>query len=120
MEQGETIRESVIREFREETGIYIKQPSLKGIFTINIKEGNDIISEWMMFSFKATDGDGTPLEQSEEGILEWHSIDEINQLSMAEGDHHILDYLIHGNGIIYGNFTYTSEFELLSYRLDPS
>ena len=39
---------------------------------------------------------------------------------MAPGDHHIIDYLIKGNGIIYGTFVYTPDFELLSYRLDPS
>ena len=31
---------------------------------------------------------------------------------MAEGDHHILDYMIQGSGIIYGTFTYTPEFEV--------
>ncbi|WP_256592921.1 NUDIX domain-containing protein, partial [Pseudomonas sp. 2822-17] len=35
---GETIRESVKREFWEETGVYIKDPNLKGIFTILIEE----------------------------------------------------------------------------------
>ena len=73
-----------------------------------------------MFSFKATDGDGTPLEQSEEGILEWHSIDEINQLSMAERGSPYFRLLNSWKWNNYGNFTYTSEFELLSYRLDPS
>ncbi|MGE8206602.1 NUDIX hydrolase [Heyndrickxia sp. NPDC080065] len=120
MEQGESIRESVIREFREETGIYIKQPQLKGVFTINIKEGKDIVSEWMMFSFKTIDGDGDSFQCSEEGKLAWHAIDEIKNLPMAAGDYHILDYVIHGKGIIYGNFTYTPDFELISYRLDPS
>lgn len=120
MEQGETIRESVIREFREETGIYIKQPKLKGVFTFNIKDGKDIVAEWMMFSFKATEGDGHLLQHTDEGILAWHSIDEIKKLPMAAGDYHIIDYLIHGKGMIYGNFTYTPNFELVSYRLDPS
>lgn len=120
MEQGETIRESVIREFREETGIYIKQPKLKGVFTFNIKDGKDIVAEWMMFSFKATEGDGHLLQHTDEGILAWHSIDEIKKLPMAAGDYHIIDYLIHGKGMIYGNFTYTPDFELVSYRLDPS
>ena len=37
--------------------------------------------------------------------------------AMKAGAH---DYLIKGNGIIYGTFVYTPDFELLSYRLDPS
>jgi 8-oxo-dGTP diphosphatase len=120
MEQGESIRESCIREYREETGIYLKNPELKGIFTILIKKNEQIISEWMMFTFFANQFDGENVETSEEGKLEWHPIETISQLPMAPGDYHILDYVIKGSGIIYGTFTYTENFELLSYRLDPS
>ncbi|MBS4174039.1 8-oxo-dGTP diphosphatase [Bacillus sp. FJAT-49736] len=120
MEQGESIREAVIREYREETGIYLKQPTLKGVFTFIIMEKENVVSEWMMFSFVAKDFDGMQLETSEEGTLAWHPIDEVNNLPMAKGDYHILDYLIHGKGIIYGQFTYTPDFELISYRIDPS
>jgi 8-oxo-dGTP diphosphatase len=120
MEQGESIREAVIREYREETGIYLRQPSLKGVFTFVIKDGSETVSEWMMFTFISNSGDGAQFDQSDEGELSWHSIQKLKELPMAEGDYHILDYVIHGNGMIYGNFTYTPDFELLSYRLDPS
>ena len=36
----------------------------------------------------------------------------LDNLPMAAGDYHILDYMIHGNGIIYGTFTYTPEFQI--------
>jgi 8-oxo-dGTP diphosphatase len=39
---------------------------------------------------------------------------------MAPGDHHILDYVTNGSNMIFGTFTYTPDFELLSYRLDPA
>jgi 8-oxo-dGTP diphosphatase len=120
MEQGESIRESCIREYREETGIYLKSPELKGIFTFLIKEGEQIVSEWMMFTFFADQFEGDNVSHSEEGNLEWHPIEMISELPMAPGDYHILDYVIKGSGIIYGTFTYTKDFELLSYRLDPS
>ncbi|RLQ96687.1 NUDIX hydrolase [Falsibacillus albus] len=120
MEPGETIKDSVVREFREETGIYLRSPAIKGIFTFIIKDGDEVVSEWMMFTFLAKESDGVNVKQSEEGTLEWHSIDDIKELPMAEGDYHILDYVIHGQGVIYGRFTYTPDFKLLSYRLDPN
>ncbi len=55
MERGETVRDSVVHEYREETGIYLKNPALKGVFTFVIQEGDKVVSEWMMFSFLATD-----------------------------------------------------------------
>jgi len=60
------------------------------------------------------------LDESEEGKLEWQMIDQLKNLPMAAGDYHILDYMVHGKGIMYGTFTYTKDFQLISYRLDPS
>lgn len=120
MEIGESVKDTVIREYREETGLYLKNPNVKGIFTFTIKEDNKVTSEWMMFTFLATEFDGESVSESEEGILHWKDIDEISSLPMAPGDYHIIDYLLKGSGMIYGNFTYTPDFELLSYRLDPS
>ncbi len=120
MEPGESVRDAVIREYREETGIYLRSPVLKGIFTFIIKDGEQLVSEWMMFTFFAEDGDGVNLKQTDEGQIGWHPFGSLKDLPMAEGDYHILDYMIHGQGIIYGTFTYTPDFKLLSYRLDPS
>ncbi|WLR50514.1 8-oxo-dGTP diphosphatase [Bacillus tianshenii] len=120
MEQGESIKDTVVREFREETGIYLKNPNVKGIFTFTIKDGDRVVSEWMMFTFFATEYDGTNVNESEEGKIAWHEVEAVQDLPMAPGDHHIIDYVVKGNGIIYGNFTYTPDFQLISYRLDPS
>lgn len=120
MEPGESIRDTVVREYREETGIYLKNPQIKGVFTIIIKDGDQTIDEWMLFTFFATEFDGVMVEESEEGKLAWHKADTIASLPMAPGDHHIIDYLTKAAGTLYGTFTYTKEFELLSYRLDPS
>lgn len=120
MEQGESVREACIREYREETGIYLKNPKLKGVFTIVVKDQAQTISEWMMFTFFADQFAGENVPYCEEGKLEWHPLETIRQLPMAPGDYHILDYALKGSEVMYGTFIYTEDFELLSYRLDPS
>ena len=40
-----------------------------------MKENDQISSEWMMFTFFATDSDGINVEESEEGKLGWHEIE---------------------------------------------
>jgi len=120
MELGESVKESVVREYFEETGVTLKNPTVKGIFTINIKEEENVISEWMMFTFIADQYEGVNLNESREGKIKWHSVDEVLKLPMAPGDYHIIDHCMNGNGTVYGTFTYTPDYKLLSYRLDPS
>ncbi|XLG16009.1 Hypothetical protein ACI5QL_03574 [Bacillus velezensis] len=83
MESGESVRDSVIREYREETGIYILNPQLKGVFTFIIKEQEQIVSEWMMFTFVADSYTGRNVAESEEGVLKWHDVKDIHSLPMA-------------------------------------
>jgi 8-oxo-dGTP diphosphatase len=118
MELRESIVESVTREFKEETGISINHPQLRGIFTIVIEDQGKVINEWMMFTFQATNGSGTMLPQSPEGELAWKPVEEISQLPMAVGDYQIFEHVLHKNGLIYGTFTYNGNLDLLSYRLE--
>ncbi|MDM5299541.1 8-oxo-dGTP diphosphatase [Bacillus pumilus] len=119
MENGESVKDSVIREYREETGIYILNPQLKGVFTFIIKEGDQVVQEWMMFTFMADSFTGKNVSESEEGILKWHDVKDVSTLPMAPGDRHILDFMLKGKGLLHGTFTYTPDFELIAYRLDP-
>ena len=120
MEPGENIREAVVREYREETGVYLKNPKLKGVFTITIEENEKIIDEWMMFSFLATEFDGVNNDVCEEGIIRWQNQADLTSLPMAEGDYHIIDYALKGKDILHGTFVYTPDFKLIRYRLIPS
>lgn len=120
IEPEESVKEAVKREYREETGIYIKNPNIRGIFTVIIKEDEQVVNEWMMFTFFADQFDGEMLEVSPEGKLEWQEADVIDKLPMAAGDHYIFDHVLASDEVIYGTFYYTQDFQLLSYRLDPS
>ena len=53
MESGESMKEAVVREIFEETGLRIQDPRLRGVFSIVIKDKEQLISEWMMFTFQA-------------------------------------------------------------------
>ncbi|MGY4688983.1 NUDIX hydrolase [Salibacterium sp. K-3] len=113
METGETVRDAVLREYREETGITLLQPVLRGIFTFLIMEDNRLLSEWMMFTFEAAAGQGTMLETSPEGELSRVPVDEAGGLPMAEGDRTIFRHVLEDKGILYGTFRYDSRFTLL-------
>jgi 8-oxo-dGTP diphosphatase len=119
MESGESIKEAVTRELREETGFEIQDPEIKGVFTIVIKDGETVVDEWMMFTFLATDIEGEMLTESPEGKLQWQDLDDVKTLPMAPGDVFIFSHILYSSETIYGTFYYTQEFELLSYQLDP-
>lgn len=118
MEQGESIKESVVREFYEETNVTLINPQLRGVFTVVIEENKNVINEWMMFTFQANAFEGKPVEISPEGILAWHRKEDALQLPMAPGDYHIFQQVFSTNEMIYGTFTYTKDYELLAYRFD--
>lgn len=119
MEQGETIKESVTREFREETGLIIADPRLAGVFTFDILQEATVIQEWMMFSFICHAFSGELTADSKEGELEWIPLDRIPDLPMAEGDRKIFKHVLTSDSMLYGTFFYTEDFELLDFRLDP-
>src|SRR4051812_43700347 len=82
MESGESIHDSVMREFYEETNLKIERPELKGIFTMVNMKDDQIVHEWMLFSFRAYAFEGEAYQENEEGILKWHPLNDILALPM--------------------------------------
>lgn len=117
MESGESIAEAAKREYKEETGLSIDNLQLVGVFTIVVKDDEQVIDEWMMFSFKATEYEGTLFETSPEGKLEWIELDKIDQLPMAEGDRFIFQHIEKEKPLV-GTFFYTKDWRLTNYRFD--
>lgn len=120
VEGGESIFEAASREFYEETGASAIHPHLKGVYTMVIKRDEEIVNEWMLFTFVAQDLEGAPYKETREGILEWHPVEELKTLPMAEGDRTNLLYAVEQTGTQYGTFTYTEDFQLLEERIQMS
>ncbi|HLQ74211.1 MAG TPA: 8-oxo-dGTP diphosphatase [Bacillota bacterium] len=120
MERNETIKESAIREFQEETGLTLIDPDVAGIFTFTIFEDESFVQEWMMFTFICETFTGELTDHCLEGELEWVPISQLHQLPMAAGDKQLLNHIVHSNEILYGSFSYTTDYDLLESRLDPS
>ena len=120
MEVGESIYDSALREFHEETNVKANNAHLKGVFTMVIKRGEEIIDEWMLYTFVTKDFEGEPYHEPREGILNWHSIDDIKTLPMAEGDRSNLLFAALEKGIQYGTFEYTEDYELIKETIQKS
>ncbi|WP_033542213.1 NUDIX domain-containing protein [Planococcus sp. CAU13] len=120
MEAGESVYEAAIREFTEETNAKPVDTHVKGIYTMMIEDEGELVDEWMLFTFVATDLEGTPFVETKEGILEWHPVESLATLPMAEGDRSNLLFAVSRTGVQYGTFHYTMEFELLKETLQSS
>ena len=120
MEMGESILVSAVREFTEETNTVPVQPHLKGIYTMVIEEDGKRIDEWMLFTFVARDIKGIPFEVTTEGVLEWHSVEDLHHLPMAEGDRTNLLFAAQEKGTQYGTFVYTPDFSLIKETIQQS
>ena len=65
IEKGESIVDSVIREMKEETGLTIRHPELRGVKQFPIDGGR-----YLVFLFRAHEFEGE-LVSSEEGQMQW-------------------------------------------------
>ena len=74
----------------------------------------------MLYTFVANDLIGEPYTETREGILEWHPIEDLKTLPMAEGDRTNLLFAVEQSGMQYGTFTYTKDFELLAEKIQQS
>ncbi|AOT69066.1 NUDIX hydrolase [Geosporobacter ferrireducens] len=89
METGETPEECIIREVKEESGLTIHAPVLKGILTFpKFKDDED----WYVFLFTANRFTGKIIE-SAEGVLQWVDKKEVLNLDLWEGDRLFLQWM---------------------------
>ncbi|WP_035463620.1 8-oxo-dGTP diphosphatase [Ligilactobacillus ceti] len=84
IEKNEIFNDSIIREVREETGLIIKHPKLKGVYHWY---RNDI--HYVLFIYHAKDFTGE-LTSSREGKVYWIELEELKKKKLATGTEHVI------------------------------
>ena len=109
MENEETPTECVIREFKEETGLDLKNPKLKGIsYWKDSTEG-------VIFIYVAEDFEGN-LQESEEGKLEWIDIKELENIKQFDMNTKFTKYVLE-EGMFEGKFILDNSAKVLDYKI---
>ena len=88
LEEGESPEECVLREVREETGLWLKKYRYRAFITF-------VSNQWgteYMHLFTATEYEGE-IKECDEGNLEWVPKTQIEQLNLWEGDKIFLELL---------------------------
>jgi 8-oxo-dGTP diphosphatase len=111
LELGETPEECVVREVKEEAGLIIESPTLKGFITFPLFDG---IEDWYVFVFVAEKFYGD-LIVSDEGELEWININNLFDLNLWEGDEIFLKWL-NDDKFFSAKFIYENG-KLLDYKV---
>lgn len=108
-ELGESPEECVIREVKEECGLTIVNPKLKGFITFPAFDG---IEDWYVFLFTAEEFSGT-LISSPEGKLEWIKSEDVPNLNLWDGDKLFIEWM-NSNKIFSAKFNY-NDGKLVDY-----
>lgn len=109
LEPGESPHEGAVREIREETGLEIELPRLRGVVT-EVSARPDY--QWLLFLFRAGQFSGS-LRASDEGELVWCPLDRMPDLPMPESDalwwSHIL---APDGGLFVAKFNYDADLRV--------
>ncbi|MEI7529668.1 MAG: 8-oxo-dGTP diphosphatase [Elusimicrobiota bacterium] len=111
-EPGESPEECVVREVREEAGLKIKAPRLKGVLTFpDFAKAED----WYVFVFTAAEFTGR-MRDCAEGELEWIKDADLLKLNLWAGDKVFLP-LLKRRGHFSGKFSYRNG-RLMKYSVE--
>ncbi len=102
LEEGESPERCAIREVREESGLTIREPRLRGILTF--PNGVDKDEAWYVFLYEANSFRGRQ-HASAEGELAWIRDEELLHLKLNEGDYLWMKWLLEGR-LFSGTFLY--------------
>ena len=91
IEKDESIVDAVIREMKEETGLTIINPQLRGVKQFPIEDGRYIV-----FLFSADKFSGEVLS-SDEGKMHWVSKEELSNVNLVNDFHQLLQVILDDN-----------------------
>ena len=86
---GETAEECVIREVKEESGLDILSPQMRGVMTFPKFKNN---TDWLVFLFTVKNPKGQ-LTTCDEGHLQWIPNSKVLNLNLWEGDKLFINWL---------------------------
>lgn len=110
VDKSETPLETVLREFKEETGLELINPKLKILANwVDTTEG-------INFVFVCNEYRGELLESSVEGELEWVNIKDMTNLDEFEMNKIFNSYLFK-NGVFQGKFMLDENTDVIDYSI---
>lgn len=89
VEDGETPEACAVREIKEESGLTVKHPILRGFITFPNFDGKN---DWYVFVFRFDEYEGELID-SPEGDLKWITPAEMLDISLWEGDRIFMEWL---------------------------
>lgn len=104
-EPGETPEECAIREIKEETGLTVKQMTMRGIIIFpEFTPEHD----WYSYVFHVTEFEGKLIE-CDEGTLEWVNYEDVMSKPTWEGDYIFLQWVLDHSPFFSAKFVYQDE-----------
>ena len=111
-EKGESPTDCITREFKEETGLNLINPKLKGLSYWNWTDK----SYGIIFVYEANDFEGELFRESEEGTLEWISVNELDNLNQFDMNKHFTKAVLE-DGLFEGSFVLNSDDSVKEYKI---
>lgn len=121
LEKNETPEECVVREVKEEAGVEICNPVLRGIITFPLKYDTSLDTKdyWITFLYTTKKWKGQMFDVSPEGKLVWINKNKINTLNLWEGDTIFLKEVLEGDSFFTLDLEYEEE-KLINHILRKS